>query len=247
MSVPEAPSRGRLATAWLLLLTLTAGSVDANSFYELQVFTANMTGNAVLLGIAIGSGAGASAVRSAFALAGFSFGACAGAAALRRRSPAEAWSIRAATATAIEAAILLAGFIVLRLENFEPSTGNALAVVVLVSVAMGLQSGVVWRLRIPGVSTTFVTGTIIGLMSGLTDGPAAHPPRGESGQRLAVRTSWQRMAALQAATFVVYGAGAALTGLVHSSSALWAQLVPLAGIAAAILVSVEAHREKSHR
>lgn len=241
------PSHGRLATVWLLLLTLTAGSADANSYFELQVFTANMTGNAVLLGIALGSGAGPTAVRSAFALVGFGLGASAGAVALRRPSPAEAWSVRAAIATSIEAAILLAALIVLRLEGIEPATGSTLAVVLLVSVAMGLQSGIVLRLKVPGVTTTFLTGTLTSLMSGLIDGPAAHLPRGDSGQRLAARTSWQRRAALQGTTFVVYGVGAALTALIRSSWPLGGQLVPLAGIAATILVSVGAHREKPSR
>ena len=49
----------------LLAMTFTTGIVDAASFLALgHVFTANMTGNIVLLGFALGGAAGLSAPRS---------------------------------------------------------------------------------------------------------------------------------------------------------------------------------------
>ncbi len=63
----------------VLGLTWSAGFVDAISFLGLgSVFTANMTGNTMLLGIALGRGDLPGALRSLIALAGFCLGATAG-------------------------------------------------------------------------------------------------------------------------------------------------------------------------
>src|SRR5258708_2685846 len=60
----------------LLVLTWAAGSVDAISYLGLgHVFTAMMTGNTVLLGLAIGQGQVLAALRSVIALAGVCLGA----------------------------------------------------------------------------------------------------------------------------------------------------------------------------
>jgi len=53
----------------VLVLTWAASGVDAISYLGLgHVFTANMTGNAVLLGLAVGQGQGLAALRSIIAL-----------------------------------------------------------------------------------------------------------------------------------------------------------------------------------
>ena len=55
--------------AMVLVLTWAASGVDAISYLGLgHVFTANMTGNAVLLGLAVGQGQGLAALRSIIAL-----------------------------------------------------------------------------------------------------------------------------------------------------------------------------------
>ncbi|MFC7103480.1 DUF1275 family protein [Nonomuraea rubra] len=86
----------------MLGLALAAGAVDALSFLALgQVFTANMTGNVVLLGLALGYGRTAHVMASGLAFAGFCAGLAAGfllvgrgPAAARRgaRPPHWAWS-----------------------------------------------------------------------------------------------------------------------------------------------------------
>lgn len=64
----------------LLALAFAAGYIDALSYLGLsRVFTANMTGNTVLLGIALAQLDGDAAARSGLALAGFLTGAAAGA------------------------------------------------------------------------------------------------------------------------------------------------------------------------
>ncbi len=64
----------------ILVLAWAAGSLDAIGYLGLgHVFTANMTGNAVLLGLALGQGEGLVAVRSVVALGGFGLGVAIGA------------------------------------------------------------------------------------------------------------------------------------------------------------------------
>jgi len=64
----------------LILMASVAGSIDVMSYYRLgHVFTANMTGNTILLGLSIGQGKLASSLHSLAALAGFFSGALAGA------------------------------------------------------------------------------------------------------------------------------------------------------------------------
>lgn len=64
----------------LLALAFAAGYIDALSYLGLgHVFTANMTGNTVLLGIALAELDGGAIARSGFALAGFLTGAAVGA------------------------------------------------------------------------------------------------------------------------------------------------------------------------
>ena len=55
----------------LVALTFAAGSVDAVALLRLDVFTAVMTGNIVLLGLAVGQGAFANALRSVIALVAY--------------------------------------------------------------------------------------------------------------------------------------------------------------------------------
>ena len=63
----------------LVLLSIAAGSADAAGYLGLgKVFTANMTGNIVLLGIALSNGQGANTRHSLFALFAFAVGTCAG-------------------------------------------------------------------------------------------------------------------------------------------------------------------------
>src|SRR2546422_7857246 len=72
------PDLGR--DAMLLMLTWAAGTVDAISYLGLgRVFTAMMTGNTVLLALAVSEGESMAVMRSGLALAGFSAGAAAGA------------------------------------------------------------------------------------------------------------------------------------------------------------------------
>src|SRR5713101_4756396 len=76
----------------LLVLTWAAGSVDAISYFGLgHVFTAMMTGNTVLLGLALAQGEVLAALRSILALVGFSVGVFVGALIVERESQSPDW------------------------------------------------------------------------------------------------------------------------------------------------------------
>src|SRR5215210_549077 len=65
--------------AMVVLLSVAAGCVDAVSYLGLgRVFTANMTGNTVLLGLSLGQADWQAALRSGVALAGFIMGVAVG-------------------------------------------------------------------------------------------------------------------------------------------------------------------------
>src|SRR5918997_6036791 len=69
----------------LVMLSLAAGCVDAVGFLGLgQIFVANMTGNTVLLGLALGQARAEAALRAVVALGGFVVGVAAGAAVVGR-------------------------------------------------------------------------------------------------------------------------------------------------------------------
>ncbi|HXM58247.1 MAG TPA: YoaK family protein [Candidatus Dormibacteraeota bacterium] len=157
----------------LVALTAAAGWTDALSYAALgHVFTANMTGNLVLLGLALARVEATTVERSAAALAGFAAGALAGSV-IARRGPASAWPPRVTAALGVEAALLVA-FAALWLAGGPPD-----GLIALAALGMGVQSSAVRRLDVPGVATTFVTGTITALMAGLaalraTGGPWRH-------------------------------------------------------------------------
>src|SRR5271169_2593421 len=100
------PSTMLLVT--LTVLTVVSGSVDAVSYLGLgHVFTANMTGNVVLLGFAVARAPGLSVARSLTSLVAFLSGAVVGG---RLASQAASRSRRGwlLTAFASEAALLFA-------------------------------------------------------------------------------------------------------------------------------------------
>jgi uncharacterized membrane protein YoaK (UPF0700 family) len=91
----------------LLLLTLAAASVDAISYLGLgHVFTAMMTGNTVLLGLALAQGEALAALRSILALIGFAIGVFAGAIIVERESYPAEWPAAVTAALAFETIIL---------------------------------------------------------------------------------------------------------------------------------------------
>ena len=146
----------------LLALTFVTGIVDAISYLGLgHVFTANMTGNVVLLGFAVAGASGLSAARSLLSLVAFLLGAvCAGRlSVLTLNTPRHRWLV---TAGSIEAGLLLSAAVVsIGAETTVEAPSRAVYVVIgLTAVAMGFRTMTVRLLAVPDVTTTVLTQTL---------------------------------------------------------------------------------------
>ena len=148
----------------LLAMTAVSGIVDAVSFLALgHVFTANMTGNVVFLGFAIGGAANLSISRSLLALAFFMSGALLGGWMTRTMKPQDPGSTPV-HALVIETILLLAASAVsvgFRAPYEDHKLKIALAIA-LTAVVMGLRNAVVRKLGELDLTTTVLTLTIAG-------------------------------------------------------------------------------------
>jgi uncharacterized membrane protein YoaK (UPF0700 family) len=150
--------------AILLAMTAVTGVVDAVSFLALgHVFTANMTGNVVLLGFAFAGSPGLSISRSLVALGSFLVGAATGG----RMTLVSEGCRWVSWAFLLEAVLLAlsAGLAVVRPFQLY-------GVIALTGVTMGLRNAIVRKLGVLDLTTTVLTLTITGLAadSGLAGG-----------------------------------------------------------------------------
>jgi uncharacterized membrane protein YoaK (UPF0700 family) len=200
--------------ALVLLLAWAAGSVDAIGYFGLdRVFTANMTGNMVLLGLALGQGHVLDALRNFIALAGFIVGVGIGALAGEGGGKTGEWDSRVTRIMSIEAAALVAFTAAWHLSALPHAPRTIELLIALSALAMGLQSVGVRRLNLPGVATTYVTGTITFLFSGLTT--RFHDTLRKASVLAAVRETlrWNHQTRMQASVLVIYALSAVLSGL----------------------------------
>ena len=150
-------SKEALPDLALLALALAGGAVDAASFLGLgRVFTANMTGNTILLSIAIARGLGMRALHSATALVGFSVGVATGAGLIV--TGRDSWLQRVRHALALELTALVALIVLWGTQGVTPIRYE---LIVISAVAMGAQSAIVRASDVRGVNTTYVTGTFV--------------------------------------------------------------------------------------
>jgi len=148
--------------AALFGLTFITGVIDAVSFLGLgHVFTANMTGNVVLLGFALGGTGDLSVGRSLSALVAFGGGGVLGGRLIngRQRTPARHLLI-AMYAEAVFLS-LAAGAAVIPRDAMSFTTVYLL--IALTAAAMGLRNAVVRKLAVPDLTTTVLTLTVTGL------------------------------------------------------------------------------------
>ncbi|WP_432826278.1 YoaK family protein [Dactylosporangium sp. CA-092794] len=148
---------------WLMLvLTLTTGINDAVGYLGLdKVFTGNMTGNVVVLGMALAGGTGLPTLGPALALVGFMAGAAVGGRVLKRAKVA--WSRGVTLLFALVAAMMCAlGGLLLAIGR-EPGHVVMITVTTLAAVAMGTQAAAARQVAVKDVTTVVVTSTITGL------------------------------------------------------------------------------------
>lgn len=159
----------------LILLAVNSGAIDAVGYTALGgSFTSVMTGNMILLGVSVGAAERALALRAAVALACFIAGAALGARIARSpRQGDPVWPGPVALAARIELG-LLAVFSIGWWAAAGHPTGVAQPLLLGVeAIALGIQSSAVLRFGVPGLSTTYMTGTLTTLVSALANG--RHP------------------------------------------------------------------------
>lgn len=161
--------------ALMVLLTVVTGLVDAVSYLRLgHVFVANMTGNVVFLGFALGGAAEFSIPASLSALAAFLAGAVLGGQLIRRIGANRARHV--AVAALIKTA-LVGGALAVALSPLDPEgMAERYALIALLGAAMGLQNATVRRLAIPDLTTTVLTMTLTALSADSPVGSGKGPP-----------------------------------------------------------------------
>jgi uncharacterized membrane protein YoaK (UPF0700 family) len=151
-------------TRALLALTFTAGLIDAVSFLGLgRVFTANMTGNVVLLGFGIAGSRGLPVLAPVSSLGAFLVGSVTAGGLVKRLDKRHAALV--ARALAIEVGLIATAAILAATTHPKPGDTSAYVVIVLLAVAMGVRGTTVRRLRVPDLSTVVLTMTLTGLAS----------------------------------------------------------------------------------
>ncbi len=152
----------RLSTALMLVLSFGTGVLDAATYLGLHgVFTANMTGNVVFVGLGLAGGQDIPLLRAGLALGGFVVGATVVGLLQRGR---DAWpnTDGVAAATFCTAAVLVVGT-ALTLHLYDLSAGGLDLLTAVVASAMGAQAAAARRVAVTDVSTVVVTSTLAGL------------------------------------------------------------------------------------
>jgi uncharacterized membrane protein YoaK (UPF0700 family) len=214
--------RAGLADVALGLMALAAGSTDAMAFLKLgTVFTSAMTGNTVLMCVAIGQGRLSAALLSFAAFVSFIAGAMLAAALCSRRAgrdsgPPPLWPL-----FGVEIACL-AGFVAAWFFADRAQEGSTYLLVALSAVAMGVQGVAARQINVSQINTIVFTTTIVTVCTSVTHA-LMRPPR-----RLPFDTK------RQIAVLAVYGAGAAATAVsIQHADGVYVWL-PLGAVIAAV-------------
>lgn len=184
----------------LLLLTVVTGIVDAFSYLQLgHVLVANMTGNVVFLGFAVGQAPGFIWWASLLAIGTFLIGALAGGRLVlicgSHRGSHLLW------ATGLETTLLLVALILSLVLDAPYSSDAVVAFIAVLGIAFGLQNSTARALAVPDLTTTVLTLTITGIAS---DSHAVGGKGSKLGRRLVPITA-MFLGGLAGALLVVHG------------------------------------------
>jgi|HubBroStandDraft_3_1064219.scaffolds.fasta_scaffold56658_2 uncharacterized membrane protein YoaK (UPF0700 family) len=165
----------------LLALTLTTGLIDAASYLGLgHVFTANMTGNIVLLGFGLARAGGLPVVAPLISLGAFLLGAGIGG----RLGIGIASRHERVVLLGVggEVALLAIAAIVAWSAHVKVDSASAYVIIALVALAMGMRNAIVRKLAVPDLTTTVLTLTLTGIAADTAAGGIAK--LGQSARRL---------------------------------------------------------------
>jgi uncharacterized membrane protein YoaK (UPF0700 family) len=196
---------GRLLIGTLIGLTVVSGLVDAVSYLGLgHVFTANMTGNVVLLGFAAAGAKGFSAPACLTSLGAFLLGAAAaGRAARRLTSRRHLLFLAMVTEAVATAAAAAVAFSVSTVSTGWPR----FTVIAVLAFGMGVRNSTIRRLAVPDLTTTVLTMTLTGLAADSSLAGGGNP---QAGRKIAAIAAMLLGAFAGALAFLHVGAGPAL-------------------------------------
>jgi len=231
---------GRILTVIAVALTFASGAMDVASFTRLgSVFTSVMTGNIVLWGLAVARGSLTLASHTAVAIVGYVVGVAGGSRiAVGVRGTADAdgggkdgdtragegrapgWPAHVRWALLAELA-LLGGFAVgWEITGAKPGGWVQFCLLAVAAAGMGVQASAVKNMGLTEVSTTYLTGTLTGLVSSLVSpGPRA-------------TDRWRRLGVL-----LGLAAGASLTGLLIATAPDGVPALPLAALITCVVLA----------
>ena len=222
-----------LADLGLGLMAIAAGGSDALAYLTLgHVFTSAMTGNTVLLCIAVGQGQFVAAMQSFTAFLAFVAGAALAAAFSRRPVPNEHVPAHLSPLFLLEIA-LLAAFVAVWFATGRTSETARYGLIVLSAIAMGTQGVIARHINVPQVNTIVFTTTIISVVASCTRALLAAS---------AVPFDTKR----QIGILLVYAAGAVLMAvLIAHANAIYVWL-PLIAVIGAFACYETARRAAAH-
>jgi uncharacterized membrane protein YoaK (UPF0700 family) len=214
MSEPQGPSHPLVLS--LATLTVVSGVVDAVSYLGLgHVFTANMTGNVVLIGFALAGAPGFSIAASATALAAFLAGAATGGRiglrVLEKRS-------LLVTAVSLEAGFTVVAAIIAGTVAVLSTGWPRYTVIAVLGYAMGIRNSVVRNMGVADMTTTVLTMTLTGFAADSSLGGGHNP----NATRRIISVVCMLVGALVGAAFVIH---------VHPGAALGLAAVLTVGLA----------------
>jgi uncharacterized membrane protein YoaK (UPF0700 family) len=203
---------------FLVVLAGCGGALDALSYLRLHAFTANMTGNTVLLGLGIGGRHLSDITHSAVAIAAFAVGAYLGTALGGEAKDDDPWPARVGRPFALEVVLVVA--FALCWTAVPALAHDAVVLLALGACAMGVQSGITHDIHLGGASTTYMTGTIARTAEFFAD---------------TLRFGFRGGMLLNGITWIVYLVAAIIVGTLAASGAnvgiiIWIGAAIIAGI-----------------
>ena len=155
-------SQAQIHLGLMLALTFSTGVIDAVGYLGLdKVFTGNMTGNVVILGMALTGADGLPVAGPAVALVSFMAGAALGGRVLK--PVAAGWTTRSTALFGAVGALMIVIAVTLFLAGNEPERPVELTLTALLAVAMGIQAATARHLAVKDITTVVVTSLITGL------------------------------------------------------------------------------------
>src|ERR1700694_590293 len=221
-----------------LLLTWTAGCLDAISYIRFTVFPANITGNTVLIGIGIGTGQVEHILLSGVALLAYCLGVFLAAIVIKRDEKQYPWTGRFLATLIIETLALLSfAFLLLFPGSVTKTESRVVLLIVLSTLAMGMQSVNARHFGVAGIPTTYITGTITSTIIGITHWFRSKFMQNESKNEQNQEKDRQQIG-FQSGVWLVYVIAAALAAVAETRPPAVAVFLSLASSILVLLTAI---------